>query len=267
MPLKLSTAVLGIDRLEAIALQDSPVHRLHPMAKLTATFVFAGAVISFPNDNLSGLVPYLLYPMLLMYFSDVPFAPLFHRLLAALPFGLLGGISNLFLMREPVFRIYGIVVTNGAVSFCSILLKTLLTVFAVLLLIATTSFVEINNQLIRLKIPKLICLQLVMTYRYITVLLLEASAMYTAYKLRSPGKKGIRFADVGSFIGELLIKSFDRAERVYAAMKCRGFRGVYVGGVVKRAMVKDVLFGIIVCLAAILLRVFNLSVFLGGFIG
>jgi cobalt/nickel transport system permease protein len=33
--------------------------------------------------------------------------------------------------------------------------------------------------------------------------------------------------DMGTFVGQLVFRSFDRAGRVYAAMRCRGFDGVY----------------------------------------
>jgi len=36
--------------------------------------------------------------------------------------------------------------------------------------------------------------------------------------------------DMGSFAGQLLLRSFDRAERVYNAMKCRGYALGYITG-------------------------------------
>jgi hypothetical protein len=47
-------------------------------------------------------------------------------------------------------------------------------------------------------------------------------------------------------------------------MKCRGFQGVYVGGAHKKAGTNDILYGCIICLAAFALRIFNVSVLLGG---
>ncbi len=53
-----------------------------------------------------------------------------------------------------------------------------------------------------------------MTYRYIAVLMGEASSMYTAYMLRSTERKGLQMRHMGSFVGQLFIRSYDRAERV-----------------------------------------------------
>jgi cobalt/nickel transport system permease protein len=79
--------------------------------------------------------------------------------------------------------------------------------------------------LIGFHLPSLIVIQIMMTYRYMSVLLEETSVMYHAYLLRSPKEKGIKINDMGSFLGQLLLRSFDRAERIYQAMKCRGFEG------------------------------------------
>ena len=57
------------------------------------------------------------------------------------------------------------------------------------------------------------------------MLLNEAVSMHTAYTLRTDNQKGIKMRDMGSFLGQLLLRSTDRAEQVYYAMKCRGFHG------------------------------------------
>jgi cobalt/nickel transport system permease protein len=38
---------------------------------------------------------------------------------------------------------------------------------------------------------------------------------------------GHSYRAIGYLVGMLLVRSFDRSERVLAAMKCRGFRGRY----------------------------------------
>jgi cobalt/nickel transport system permease protein len=251
----------GIDNLEHLATGDSPVHRLHPMAKLAATFAYILVVLSFASQNVSGLVAFFFYPALMMPLSGVPYRPLAKRLMFALPFALMGGIGNLIWMRDTAFTLLGLPVSYGMVSFVSILLKTLLSVFAVLILIATTSFVEVVYQLGRLGMPSIVCLQFAMTYRYLSVLLSEASSMLTAYSLRSPNQRGIKMKDTGSFLGQLILRSFDRADRVYQAMKCRGFQGTYRGGETERPKVRDWFCAALFLLFLFALRFFNLSLF------
>jgi cobalt/nickel transport system permease protein len=120
------------------------------------------------------------------------------------------------------------------------------------------------GQLRFLKVPRLICLQLAMTYRYLSVLWGEAAAMVTSYKLRGGGR-GIQIRDSGPFLGQLILRSFDRANRVYQAMGCRGFQGIFpssddAGG---SARIGDVLYTVLLCGAFVGLRWFNLSRFLG----
>jgi cobalt/nickel transport system permease protein len=179
----------------------------------------------------------------------------------------MGGLSNLFLLSETALYLGPWPVSMGMVSLASILLKTLLTVLGVLLLIATTPFFEISRQLTQLGMPKILNLQLLMTYRYISLLLAEAAAMVTAYSLRSPAQKGIKMQDMGCFLGQLILRSFDRAERVYHAMQCRGFDGMYRGTGQRRFRFLDYGYTLGLGIAFGVCRCFNLSVFLGSFIG
>ena len=94
---------------------------------------------------------------------------------------------------------------------------------AALLLVAVTPFTQLTGQLRRMHVPEIFVTLFEMIYRYIGVLLEEASSMYTAYMLRSTEYKGLQMRHMGSFVGQMLIRSFDRADRVFAAMKCRGY--------------------------------------------
>ncbi len=259
----ISLAPAGINRLEQLARQDSPIHRLNPMSKLITTALYIAAVLSFTSQNVSGLIPFCIFPAVLMPLSGTPYRPLLKRLLLALPFSLAVGIGNLLFDRGTAFYIGSLAVSSGAVSFASIMLKTLMTVFSVLILIATTSFVDLSCMFAALHVPKVLCLQLILTYRYISVLLGEAVSMFTAYSLRSPMQKGIKIKDFGSFLGGLILRSFDRAERVYLAMKCRGFDGVYFGEKPDKLKPRDLLYIVFLSLAMAVLRFYNISVLLG----
>lgn len=254
----------SLGRLETLAQGNSPVHRLHPGVKIIATLVYIGTVVSFPSRELSGLGVYILYPAVLMSLSGTPWKPLLARLLVSLPFALMGALSNLVMLRNTVFFIGPLGVTAGMVSFASILYRTFLAVLAALILIASTPFPDIIRQLTRMGMPRILGLQMMMTWRYISVLLSEAAAMYTAYLLRcGEGQKGIRMKDMGSFLGLLLVRSFDRAERVYQAMKCRGFDGACNAGTARRLRPADIVFGAALCGGTVFFRFFNAARFLG----
>jgi cobalt/nickel transport system permease protein len=262
--MNLYKAARGIDALDSSALQDSPVHRLHPASKLITTFVYVVLAVSFPSLQVSALVAFVFYPAILMPLSGTPWKPLMTRLAVALPFSFAGGVSNLLINRNIAFYLKSFAVTYGLLSFASIMLKTLFSVLAVLILIATTPFTDISACLTRFRVPKILCLQLLMTYRYISTLLGEAATMLTAYLLRSPKQKGIKMRDMGSFLGQLILLSVARAERVYQAMKCRGFTGVYNSRNSEPFRATDYAYTIGVCMVLLLLRFLNISLLLGG---
>jgi cobalt/nickel transport system permease protein len=260
--------------LEQLSSGGSCVHRLHPLVKIATPAVFIVTVVSFDRYALGPLMPYIFYPLLIAALSETPHSMLFKRFLIAAPFCLFAGISNLLFDRTAAFTIGRITVSFGLVSLGAILFKTYLCVMAVLLLVSITPFFELANEMRRLRIPDIFITMFEMTYRYIGVLLYEAYTMSVAYSLRSANKKGIAMRDMGSFTGQLLIRSFDRADRVYRAMKCRGYNsGAAPHGIArnaKRLSPKDALFFIAVSLLCVTFRVFDIdrlfAVILGSFL-
>ena len=223
----LSNKIHELYILEELSDKDTPVHKLHPRAKLLTTFAYIVAVVSFGRYDLLGVVPFFLYTAIACALAELPMSTLHRRFLIALPFCAFAGITNLFLNREPAFALGPAEVTYGMLSLAAILLRTYLCVMAVFILIATTPFSALTRELRRLRAPQVFITLVEMIYRYIGVLIDEAASMATAYKLRSVARKNIAIQDMGSFAGQLALRSFDRGERVYAAMSCRGFGGEF----------------------------------------
>lgn len=263
----LTTSLSKIRSLEELSDGATVVHRLHPMTKMITTIVYLVVVISFDKYDISGLIPFIIYPMLLMALGEIPYKSVLSRLLIALPFSFFAGLSNPFFDRGLAFSLLGIPISWGMLSFLSILIKTVLTVEAVLILIATTPMDKLACQLIRLKIPKIFVLQIMLTYRYLGLLIAEAGNMMTAYHLRSSRQRGIRLEHAGAFMGQLLLRSFDRAEKVYVAMKLRGFSGEYHFALSEKMRLGDYLYGLALCIVFLLMRWFNVSVFIGNIFG
>ena len=59
--------------MDDLAAQDSPVHRLHPLAKLIMTAAYIATVASFGKYALSGVLVMIVYPALLFQLSGVSF--------------------------------------------------------------------------------------------------------------------------------------------------------------------------------------------------
>jgi cobalt/nickel transport system permease protein len=209
--------------LEQLSAGDTCIHRLHPGAKLAATAVFLLCVASFGRYEAARLVPYFFYPFLLLALSEVPLRMLASRVAVALPFALFAGLTGLLFDRTPAAFLGSVPISGGAIILGSILLRTVLCVSAILLLMAVTPFRALADELRRIHCPPLFLTLLEMTYRYIGTLVAEAANMWVAYHLRAPGQKNLALNRMGSFIGQLFLRSVDRAERVYHAMKCRGY--------------------------------------------
>lgn len=122
-------------------------------------------------------------------------------------------------------------INAGVISMVTLMMKGTFAVMASYILIATTSIEKICYALRLLHIPKILVTQILLTYRYITVLLGEVNRITQAYSLRAPNQNGVHFKVWGSLTGQLLIRSIDRANDVYESMTLRGYNGEfrYVG--------------------------------------
>jgi cobalt/nickel transport system permease protein len=216
---------LGVLRaFDAMALEDSPIHRLDPRAKLVATLVFVVVVMSFDRYELQALLPFVLFPLGLFSLSGLPVRALVKALLAAAPFAVVVGLFNPIFDRAPMLSLGGLELSGGWVSFASILLRFLMTVSAAILLVATTGMYRTCMALERLGAPRVFVLQLLFVYRYLFVLAGEAAAISRGVSLRSFGKP-TSIALFGRLAGSLLLRTMDRAQRIHRAMVGRGFDG------------------------------------------
>jgi cobalt/nickel transport system permease protein len=259
----INKSIIQITALEDLAHKDTSLHRLQPSVKLIITVIYVLTVISFRPDTVSGLIPFICFPVLFMIIGEIPFQPLAVRCVLALPFAFFAGISNLIISRDVAIHIGKLIITEGMISFTSLLLKTVLTVMFILILVSTTSMNDLLYALIAFHLPSLIVIQIMMTYRYMSVLLEEASVMYHAYLLRAPMEKGIKLKDMGSFLGQLILRSFDRADRIYQAMKCRGFEGSIGFSKKGKLGVKSWIVIVVVGFLLLTLRFVNLSEMIG----
>ncbi len=262
---KLTEALYHVRLLDDLARQDSPIHRLHPLVKLLTTVAYLAAVVSFDRYTVSGLAPLVLFPVIIFVLADLPAAPIIRRLLLIEPFIIGIGILNPLVDRQPVL-IAGAAVAGGWLTFLSILIKSSLTVTASLLLIATTGIDKLAAALRLLHVPRVFVLQLQLTYRYLSVLIEETARMMRAHSLRAPGQKGLERRLWGPFAGQLLLRTYGRAQRVYQSMVLRGFDGEYRTASATTARWTDAAWLAGWCAFFLLARLFNLPDLLGSLI-
>ena len=220
---KMDKALREIGEMDELAARSSPIHDLCALAKLLATIAYIITVVSFDKYDLSGLVPLLLWPVLLFEISGIPVRTCFFKLRIVLPLVMAVGLFNPLFDRHIILRLGTLAVSGGTVSMLTLMLKGVLCLMASFLLVATTPFDCICAALRKLHVPKTLVTLLLLTYRYVGVMTEELAIMTDAYHLRAPGQKGIHVSAWGSFLGQLLLRSMDRAQELYASMLLRGY--------------------------------------------
>jgi cobalt/nickel transport system permease protein len=214
-----------IGYMDTLAEGESFLHRLDPRAKLITALVFIVTVVSFNKYTLSAMTPFFIYPIVLISFGGLPYRYILKKLLMVSPFAILVGIFNPLMDREILIQLGSVGISGGWVSFISIILRFVLTVTAALILISLTGFNAVCGALIKFGIPKPFVIQLLFFYRYLFVLTDETERMARASSFRAVNSKIMAFRTFVSLAGNLLLRTFDRAERIYRAMCCRGFDG------------------------------------------
>lgn len=214
-----------IGRLDELGRLDTPSHRLDARAKAVVTLAFIVVVMSFPRYELSALTPFLIYPVALLTVGRIPLRHILKKILVAAPFALIVGMFNPFLDREPVATLGPLMISGGWVSFASTMFRFVLTVGAALSLVACTGMHRLGAGLEQLGVPRVFVMQLLFLYRYLFVVADEVLKMRRGVELRSGGARSLRLRVYGSLVGHLLMRSMDRAERIYRAMVARGFDG------------------------------------------
>ena len=224
MKTKIANSSLDIRYIDTLSYGESALHRIDPRAKLITTLLFIVAVLSFNKYSVSALIPFIVYPVALASSSGLPMRYIIKRVIIVSPFALLVGIFNPLIDRGALFYIGSVGVSGGWVSFASIMLRFALTVSAALVLIMSTGFNAVSEALASFGVPRPFIVQLVFFYRYIFTLTEEGERMVRARSLRAFGSR-LDIKTFASLAGNLLLRTLDRAERIYRAMCSRGFDG------------------------------------------
>ena len=218
-------SAFDISYLDIISSRDTSIHRLDPRAKLLTTLAFIVVVVSFSKYAITGLVPFVIYPVVVIALGDLPLGYLLRKILLAAPFAFFIGVFNPFFDREILMHLGPVAISGGWLSFISIMIRFFLTVTAALLLISTTGFNGVCLALEKLGAPRAFVVQLLFLYRYLFVLGDEATRLTRARSLRSFEGRGMGIRVFSSLVGQLLLRTLDRARRIHLAMLCRGFDG------------------------------------------
>lgn len=223
---KTQQAYQEIKRIDEMADGNSVVHHFSPLSKLIVTLCYITTLMSFPKYSLSNVISMCIYPLLMYPLANISIYKAIWKMKVIIPLILLIGILNPF-FDNTLIQIGTITINGGWISFITLAIKGILALLATYLLVATTRIDSICHSLRKLHIPSYLVSLILLTYRYVSVMVEELSTMSIAYQLRAPKEKGIAYQAWGSFLGNLLLRSMDKAKEIYLAMKLRGYKGDY----------------------------------------
>lgn len=223
---KLASSLGEIYALETLARRELWINKLHPLPKLIVTLAYIAALTGVAKYDLGGVLGMGAYLIAVFNLSALSFAKALRRMRLALPLVCCLGLANPFLDANQI-TLGSAAFSAGWLSLLTLACKGVFSVLASYQLIATTPMDKICAALRMARVPQILVIQLLLTYRYVVLLLKQADNIFQAYRLRAPKQKGLHFKVWGSLLGQLLLRSFDRADAMYGSMLLRGFRGEY----------------------------------------
>ncbi len=221
---------------------DGWLQAIHPLGKLFVTLAYLVVLLSFGKYALPGVFLMGVCLALLFGLGEVSLKIMGRRLWPLLLLTIPLGVANLFYDRLPLWEMGSFTVTGGMVSMLTLILKGVLSLSAAYLLVVTTTMDDICHALRMIHVPAVLVTVLMLVYRYLMVLLKEVSRLSDAYSMRAPGHGGVEFRVWGSMVGQLLLRSIDRAEVVYDSLRLRGFQGDFKQRKGQEARMSDYLY-------------------------
>jgi cobalt/nickel transport system permease protein len=200
------------DFLDRYSRTKSPIHRISPTVKTLGMFAAILATIITPIHYwfIFAFIIFLYSAVLIL--SNIPFLFATKRLLFAEPFVI--GVALLSLFKP-----------DGGATFFAVVLKSSLSVFGLILYSNTTPFSDVLQLLRRGRFPDLLITILALMYRYLFVLIDETERMQRARASRTFTRNQSHLWQMrSSIIAQLFVRSTERAERIYAAMRARGWK-------------------------------------------
>lgn len=212
---------------EPFASGDSFIHRIDPRMRLICAMA-----ITLPVALLNSIDPALITlatGVLFVLMARLPLSNVLKRLCVINVFIL---FLWLFLpFSQPGETIWSVgpfnVSREGIALALLITVKSNGIVLTLMALMGTIAIQDLGPAMQQLKIPNKLCHILLFTYRYIFVIHQEYTTMRRSMLARGfkPKTNSHTYRSYAWLVGMLLVKSWDRAERVHGAMRCRGFQG------------------------------------------
>jgi cobalt/nickel transport system permease protein len=218
---------MGAGHAHALYIHEhSPIHRLAPEAKIVAAFGMVAAFAVTPREAIWAFGCYAVLIAGLTALARISAGFLAVRLVAIIPFVLFALLIP-FIASGETTEIVGVSVSvEGLWGMWNILAKASLGASVSILLTATTEIPEIIRGMGVLRVPAVFTAIAMFMVRYLELLVDELGRIRVAMASRGYDPRWISQArPIASSAGALFVRSYERGERVHAAMLSRGFTG------------------------------------------
>ncbi|WP_147821569.1 cobalt ECF transporter T component CbiQ [Salidesulfovibrio onnuriiensis] len=212
---------------EPFAHGDSVIHRADPRARLVSALLLTIPMALLTTSWAAGIS--VAVGLVLVFLAALSPVAVMNRLLAVnlfiaflwifLPFSTPGApllvLGPLAVAREGIHLALLLTLKSNAVVLC------------LMALMGSIRIQDMGPAMQSLRLPVKLCHLFLFTFRYIFVIRKEYQTMTRAMAVRGfkPRTNLHTYRSYAWLVGMLLVKSWDRAERVYNAMLCRGFQG------------------------------------------
>lgn len=201
--------------------------RLDPRSRVLAALGFALVVVCL--RSLPAAACALIPAIALAVLAGLRAGPTLRRLAALEGFMILTLVSLPFTMGGPVLFSWGDWQwgLEGSQRAALILTKGSAIALSLLALLGSLELAELGHALARLRLPARFVALFVLSVRYLDVLRAEYARLRLAMRARGfrPRASLHCWRSLGHLLGMLVVSSLERAERVHAAMRLRGFTG------------------------------------------
>jgi cobalt/nickel transport system permease protein len=77
----ITQSLYGIRFLDELAEKSTVIHKIHPLVKLITTMTYLVVVVSFGKYEVTGLLPLVFFPVIIIALAEIPLLPILKRML------------------------------------------------------------------------------------------------------------------------------------------------------------------------------------------
>jgi cobalt/nickel transport system permease protein len=197
--------------------RHSVIHARDARAKLAVAILLLAAVATVPVRRYVDVAGFSALLAAATGLARLPLLGLAWRAALVLPFSVAFAVMS-WLSGDP-----------GRAA--SLLVKSYVSAFTVVLLLSTTAFPDIARAAEWFRLPRPVILLMQFVYRYLFVISEQAQHMWQASQCRGGARRAGRrrhFRAAAGALSVLFARSYERAEGIQRAMAARGFGGRFI---------------------------------------